>query len=407
MPETPPKPNDNDERRLWFDYIRTLNERRLQASQRSGVTTYVLVATLIGLSYRFGPEIPQFVAQPGNVRAGIAIFVLVTVVIFSFLGTVAAVEMFCAGESEFRATPKSSEALIPFLYGAFALLGGAFICLDVWVAISTFSQTTSAKLFLLTNGLWPAANIAYPTIRYRQLTKKAKNIKNPLPKFSPFRLPRGASLPASALAFIWSILGAIALTRYLKSLPGNGLQPFKAAAITLIVIIIIRYTILRSIGNATGAQYFGLERDIVLNRMAPAEIRERYLRDLSGPDMAQWLDESFIALDHKEAFLGQELESARNKLKEISSISTDYQAERKQRAGVVIGRLRKALEDCISQYQVLTFQGKLFLNTYNTQDEKVALRGRFAVLDDKFERFQLTVAGASSLLKELENLSPS
>jgi len=59
--------NESDERKLWFDYIKTLNARQLGAAQRSGVTTYVLLVTLIGIIYRFGPHVPQFVAQQ---RAG-------------------------------------------------------------------------------------------------------------------------------------------------------------------------------------------------------------------------------------------------------------------------------------------------------------------------------------------------
>jgi hypothetical protein len=85
MPEIPQNLNDNEERKLWFEYIKTLNERRLQSSQRSGVTTYVLVATLIGLLYRFGPDVPQFVTQPDKVRAAVTSFVLITVIVFSFL----------------------------------------------------------------------------------------------------------------------------------------------------------------------------------------------------------------------------------------------------------------------------------------------------------------------------------
>ena len=252
--------------------------------------------------------------------------------------------------------------MIPFAIGIFALLVAFFISLDVWVALSTFSRTTFTRVVLFTNALWLAINIAFLVVRYRQLIRKAKDITNPVPKFSLFRQPRWSNLPGSALTFIWSIVGTVALVRYLETLPGDGLQAFKAAGITFIVIAIIGYMVLQSVFNATGAQYFGLERDIVLNRMTPAEIRERYLRDLSGPDMIQWLDDSFVTLKQKEQHLWQELESAKAKVKEIAAINPEYPAERKQRAGVALADLRKSLADCLSQYEVLAFQGGFFVD---------------------------------------------
>jgi len=397
-------PNDSDERKLWFEYIKTLNERQLQKSQRSGITTYVLLATLVGLLYRFGPQIPQFMAQADKVRASTTIFVLVTVAVSSFYGAVLGVEIFCAGEGDFRATPKSAEALSRTFYGSFAFVGVAFICLEVWTAISSFPQTKFTKYFLLTHALWLAVNIAFPLFSYRRLAKEAKDIKNPLPRFSPFRYPRRAVLPSVAWTFIWSALATVSLEQYLRTVPGYGLQPFKAAGITLIAMVIVIYMIARSIGNATQQQYFGLERDIVLNRMTPEEIRERYLRDLSGPDMAQWLDEAVITLDRKEEHLQQELDSAQGKVKEISAISVAYPAERKERAALAINRLRKALEDCVYEYDVLSFQTDFFVKSYKTPEENEALNRRFTAWAEKYRAFRLKAAEATRVLAELTKI---
>jgi hypothetical protein len=398
-------PNDSDERKLWFEYIKTLNERQLQKSQRSGITTYVLLATLIGLLYRFGPQIPQFLGQADKVRAGVTIFVLLTVAVGSFYLAVAAVEMFCAGEDDFRAMPKSAETLIRLFYGSFPFVGVAFICLEVWIAISSFPQTKFTKYLLFTHALWLATNIVFPLVSYRRLAKKAKDIRNPLPRFSPLRFPRWGFLSSVAWTFIWSALGTVSLERYLRTLPGYGLQPFKAAGISLIAVVIVGYMIARSVRNATQQQHFGLERDIVLNRMTPEEIREKYLRDLSGPDMAQWLDEALMTLDRKEEHLHGELDLARGKVKEISAISTAYQAERKERATLAINNLRKALQDCAYQYQMLTFQTDFFVKSYKTQEENEALRKRFTAWAEKYRAFEPKAAETTKVLDELTKLA--
>jgi hypothetical protein len=405
MSEILPQPTDNDERRLWFDYIKAVNERRLQSTQRSGITSYVLLATLVGLFYRFGPAVPEFFTQSGKVRAAVAIFVLLTVILLGFSIGMAALEIFCAGEGEFRATPKSAETLIPFFVGVGSFCGAVVILLEVWVAISTFSQMKFAKVVVITNAVWLAVNIIYPIARYRQLARKAKNIKNPLPRFGLFRQPRWSSLLGSCLAFTWTVLGMIALIQYLRTLPNYGIPPFKAAGMGVVVISIISFMVLRSLGDAIQSQYFGLERDIVLNRMAPSEISDRYLRDLSGPDMAQWLDDSLVTLDRKEEHLQLETKSAQEKLKEISQIRVEYGTERKQRAETAILRLRKALDDCLSQYDALTFQADFFLNTYKTQEENVALRERFTILKEKFLAYKERASETLNVLDELAKIT--
>src|ERR1700758_1416379 len=111
MLEPGSEPNTIDERKLWFDYIKTLNERQLQRSQRSGITTYVLLATLLALLYRFGPQLPQFLSEPGNTTTGVTTFVLLAIVVSSALMAILAIGMYCAGDSEFRAAPRSEKTV--------------------------------------------------------------------------------------------------------------------------------------------------------------------------------------------------------------------------------------------------------------------------------------------------------
>ena len=403
MVDPAPRPNDNDERRLWFDYVRTLNERQLSASQRSGVTTYVLLGTLVALLYRFGPQLPQFAAEPDQVRASLVLFVLLVVELTSFLIMIIVIGEYCAGDDEFRATPKTREALISGFYGAVAVVGVAFISLEVRIAVS--STDHFRRYVLLAHAFWLLLCVAFPIVRYRQFAKKAKGLSNPLPRFNLFRQPPQANLVSAVLPLIWSVLGAICLGRYLETFSDYGIRPFKAAGIGLITISILVYLLLRFLADASQQKYFGLERDIVLNRMTPAEIRERYLRDLSGPDMAQWLDDALATLEARENHLQREYEAAQGKLREITSINSEYRAERKERAKSAASNLRKAIDDCISHYQVLTFQTEIFVGSYKTPEENEALKQRLKLWTERFDAFVSRKSSVLALLGELEKMA--
>jgi hypothetical protein len=392
MLDTPSRSNDSDDRKLWFDYIKTLNERQLQAAQRSGITSYVLLGTLLGLLYRFGPALPGFIAKPENVGNSIVIFTLLTVVLSSFFFTVLALQAYLGGEGEFRAVPKSSEGAISVVYGILILVGAVGISLEVWIGVLSADRFRRYVLFV--HAAWLTVNVVYPIFRYRQHARKAKDIKNPLPRFDVLRMPPWTGLIACVLTVIWFVLGGISLIRYLRTLSNYGLQPFKAASVGIILISIVGYMILRSLGKSNQHRYFGLERDIVLNRMTPAEIRERYLRDLSGPDMAQWLDDAFVTVDSREEHLNRERDSAQEKLKDIAAINAEYRVERKERAEAVAQGLRKAIDDCMSQYDVLTFQTVFFAGSYKTQEENEALEQRFKLLKVKIGVFKEKVSEA-------------
>jgi hypothetical protein len=157
--------NDDDDRKLWFDYVKTLNERQLQALQRSGVTNYVLLGTLVGLLYRFGPRIPQFLEQPDNVRMGLTVFALLAVVLSSVLIGVIGLGSYLGGEGDFRAVPKSSEHYFPFLYGMVLFVFAAFISFEVWVGISRSGNFQ--EYLLLPHGLWLTLQTVFSILLYR------------------------------------------------------------------------------------------------------------------------------------------------------------------------------------------------------------------------------------------------
>jgi hypothetical protein len=395
--------NDADDRKLWFDYIHSLNERQLQESQRSGVTTYVLLGTIVALIYRFGPHLPQFLTRIDTVKASITIFVLLVVGLTSFDMTVYAIGHYLAGGNEFRAVPKSSQTLIPFLYGFLSVVILGFVSLETWVAIS--SADRFRKYVLLGHALFWVFTAILFLFRYGQAVRKARTLRNLLPHFDLFRQSPRANLVAVVLPVTWIVLVAVCLVRYAKILPGYGLQPFKAAIVAFIAIAIVAYLTGRNVANASRQKYFGLERDIVLNRMTSSEIRERYLRDLSGPDMAQWLDDALAKLEAKERELESEQERAEGRVKEIVAIDPGYRAERRERAKAASGGLDRAIDEYLSQCKVLTFQTEVFVSNYMTADEIKALRQRFEILKTRTATLAERLESARAVLINLKELA--
>jgi hypothetical protein len=86
MPDSSPSHSDDspesfDERKLWFDYVKTLNERRLHSAQKSGLTAYGLLVLLGGLLYKFVPQVPLFLATPDLPLVGVVTLGLELIVI--------------------------------------------------------------------------------------------------------------------------------------------------------------------------------------------------------------------------------------------------------------------------------------------------------------------------------------
>jgi len=381
------EPNNIDERKLWFEYIKTLNERELQRAQRSGINTYVLLATLVALLYRFGPQLPQFINQPDNIVLGVTIFILLTINVCGVVMVTFAISMYCAGDTEFRAAPKSERTITSVVYALFALAGAGFICLECWVARSDIHLPRFGRYFLFAYAGWLVLNFVYPVVKFGQLAKKAKEIKNVLPRFTPFRTPPWTGLVFLPVGLIWLICGSILIVAYIRPLPDYGLRPIKAASISLIVIFIVGYMFLRSIGSVTRHKYFGLERDIVLNQMTPAEIRSKYLSEFTGPDMVQWLDDALAGLDAREDRLRRAQDSALDQSKEIAKINVEYRAERRERVQPIIKELAEAMGECLSHHTLLHTQMRLFITGYVTNEEAGALRVKFLDYDRRFKEF--------------------
>jgi hypothetical protein len=402
MLDTLPKPNDSDERKLWFDYIKTLNERQLQNAQRTGITNYVLAATLFGLVYRFGPQAPQFLIDHDKVGLSAILFVFEAVLFISISRILLSLLAYCRGASEFRAQPASHDAASRVLFGIFTVIAIAFAYLAIEVARSSPNLSRFGKWFLYIYAANLVLDGAYPLFHYIRPPKKAGSLRTP--RFPLFRISPGIASTNVLLSLIWTIAGGKLLTAYVKTAPPYWMQCLKASSICLLFIAIVCFAFLRSIINSPTHRYFRLERDIVLNRLTPTEIRSRYLHDLSGPDMVQWLDDALTTLGEKEERLQSAQDSAQQKLAEIAKISGEYGAERRERARAAAADLTRTMEDCLSQHELLTSQTKMFIKTYRTKEETEALTAKGDLVTKRFNEFKEKKAERLTLFDELKKI---
>ncbi len=400
MLDTLPKPNDIDERKLWFDYIKTLNERQLHNSQRTGITTYVLVATLLGLVYRFGPQAPQFLIDYDKASISATFFVFEAILFISVARIVIWLLAYCRGASEFRALTASHHAASRVVLGILTVIAIAFAYLAIRVARSNPSLSSFGKWFLYISAVSLVFDEAYPLFHYIRPPKKVGSLRSP--RFPLFRDSPGFASANLLFSLIWTIAGSNLLMAYVKTAPPYWMQCLKASWISLLFIVIVCFVFLRSISDSLTHKYFRLERDIVLNRLTPTEIRSRYLHDLSGPDMAQWLDDALTTLGEKDERLRSAQDSAQQKLAEIAKISAEYGAERRERAKSAAADLTRTMEDCLSQYELLTSQTIMFTKSYTTKEETDALKEKSDVVAKKFNEFKEKKAERLALYDELK-----
>lgn len=301
MPDGASRPGDYDERKLWFEFLKTVNDRHLQSAQRSGITSYVLVATILGLLYKFGEKFPSFYHGAGNLRSCGILFVLLGIGLSSLLFILASVMIASAGDSEFRADSERDESIKGVLQAIGVVVGVVWIGFDIWASRSGIDRLT--RYILWSHAAWVFLNVATPIIQYQLRVRSAKNIEHPIPRFSALRIPSKFSFVLFGVSSVWFGSATACLYRYLAALPGSGIGPLKAASIALTICSLAFFVVYRVIQSAGRYPYLGLELAIVLNRLSTSQIRQRYLSELSGPDMAQWLHGVFESLEQAEAKL--------------------------------------------------------------------------------------------------------
>ncbi len=322
-----------DERKLWLEYLKSLNQRRLQSAQRSGLTSYALLATLAGLLYKFTPSVPKFLAAHDKLHASFVIFVLEADALIFFLSFLGSLLQYCTIEWERRAIPETKKRIGFIASGVVYSSILALASFQAWVGSRLDFPNRFVKWSVIIIAALLVAQVLVPGIQETQKIRRARKHKIPAPRFTSTPLVPGSSaLAASILLIGLSILTVAALIVFMMKLAIDWVVPLTAASVSLSCLIICEVLFLRTLVRMGEGTYDTLERDILLDRLGVEEIRARFIRLTLGPDVATWLDELLNGLKSSHEALSVQFEASRRSIQEISAINSQYTIERSSRA---------------------------------------------------------------------------
>lgn len=370
-----PSSSEGEQKKIWFDYIRTLNERRLQSAQRSGFTTYLLLAALVGLAYRFVPRLPSFLNTPGSVRAATAFFLL-QADLLCFAGMALVVlASYCAEGTEFRIVPEHRRRATQIGLATLILLMASFAIVHVLVVWRFSPASPWVRGGLTVLGLYWISNSISVTWKESRKVRKSRANKVPIPRFSALQFEPTLLLSSlvAAVSGLLAVVSGASLILYSISFPTDWTQPWKAASVSLGFILLSLYMLNRWGLSIGGNNYLELERDIVLRDLTVEEIRTTFVKQLVGLDASQWLEGLINQLKASNKELAESYESGRKQLQEIQGIDAAYSAERVSRANKLVEGLDKQTAKHALQLKQLTFRLELFFDTYLGPKERQAL----------------------------------
>src|SRR5260370_6657108 len=190
-----PLPNDSGERKLWLDYLKGLNDRRLQSARNSGLTNYALVALLGAALFWSIQRLPWLLSIPGAVHASMVSFVFAANAVLYCLLSYILLLYYCVGEIENRVRPEPQRRIQNTLLGITSLARMAFTLFQLWAGIRLMFPSRFTKWSVLGFGLWWALNIAYSIAKGAKTLRRALKSKIALPHFTVSEIDPNIPLP--------------------------------------------------------------------------------------------------------------------------------------------------------------------------------------------------------------------
>ena len=394
-----------DERKLWLDYLRSLNERRLQAAQRSGWTNRVLLAILAGLLYRFVPQAPEVVKNAPEFSASLVTITLATDAVAYLLIALVFLFYYCAGGVEHRVMPEPKRRSSNIILWTSLILAITFSLFQVLVGLRVQFPSRFVRWSVISLGVWWALNVLWGLKKQVQVVRRARAQKMPVPRFTASTLaPNWQSLFAAGIVLSIAVFSSITLVVYLEDLSIHWVGPVGAASVSLTCFAICGVLFYRGLSHASEGTYEILERDILLDQLDAKEIRSRFIARTLGADTVAWLDELLAGLKTDEECLTKACESARERLQQINSIDAQYPNERNARAGRLRDDLSAAIEQHKTRVQNLQFQVEVFFDAHRTQIEREALDRWVGDLRGTAQERKKLILSAREILAQVDQL---
>jgi hypothetical protein len=327
---------EESERRLWFDYISKLNDRRLQETSSSGATSWVLLGVETAILYRCVPRFGNFIAIPGALVAAAILLVLEADAVMISVFGMGCLLSYSNQSGRKRLLPKTSERV----RGLFS-----WITLGVFLSLSTiqlflaftFGGPAFVKWTLVLVALVWAGGVATKAYQDLSVILKKRRLGVVIPDLSFAKTPEPSEMPSSsfffvAVLFVLSVGSMFTYLHYLNGSPAGRLIPLSAATYALVFLTIGDILFVRVLGDSSRMAYYDLERSILVDNLTPNEIKNRFITELLGRELGEWVKSFTEKLEAKVLSFRAAIDSIDKRAREVEAIDTALVYERRGRA---------------------------------------------------------------------------
>jgi len=403
--EARPDQLSDPDRKLWFDYLSRLTDRRSQESKESGATTWVLLGVAVAILYKAVPSIPDVSSIPGMVRTIFLMLLLELNAAFCLVVLVAGLASYAFGSTETRLIPRSTERLHKL--SSAIVLGLEFVVGIVQIVVGrTVTGASWVKCTLLVFGGFYLLNACYSVIKKIKTARVSKSRGAPPPRFHVSTL--AYPIPTMCIHLLLGALAFVGMGQYLKLLgqtaPG-WLVPLSASTYALAFFGILAILLGRTLDAASQHAYQSLERAILVENLSAAEIRSRFVEQLLGSGVRDWLREITNGLKSEEETLERTVESIKKRVPEIEAIDAGNVGERELKGKELARQLVAAIEKRKASIQRYQFQLAEYFGSGHSGSETDFLKVMNAELSEWLQRVKVRASNTAAVLAEIQALS--
>jgi hypothetical protein len=295
-----PPASDESERRLWFDYLGRINDRQVRSRGSSGATSWALLGVLIAILYKTIPNISDLLSRPEDIKSTFVLSLLESDTILFFLIAYVALLSFYMGVVQTRVHTEQEVRLQWISH--FVIL-----TIQLTMAVGHFAAArrvvlgaSHLKWFMASIGIMWSANFLSLARGFTGKLRRARRLKIAAPWFKGAKVdPKQGSLILLGFCVTVATISSFGFFWYVLILRRSGadiLFPFAASGYAIVILGILGALANKGIAIIATTSYDTLEREIVLERLSPAEIRTRFINQLIGLPAVDWLKDQTSAL---------------------------------------------------------------------------------------------------------------
>ncbi len=359
LPKETPQSTADSQRKLWFEYLSKLNDREIQSASASGFTPWALVAVAAAIIYQCVPQIPAFLSIPGVAKTSVLILLLEIDTLFFVGCSIVFMIVYSGPNLTSRLLPEHNIRAARTRTSALRILV-AGVAVAHFLVFRQVSNFRFVRGVLFAYGLLWFVNLAFGIWQDFKMAREAKKLGLPLPAFT---VTKGSAVMATPVgALIVFVLGAIPLTAlflYVRSLARAGapwVSLLGATADVLVVVAVLGTLFVLAVNSESRGIFLALERDIVLENFSPSEIRERFMRDIFGHSVGDWLETVFQKRRESIVRMIALTESMMPHVEEIEALDTNFPIERAGRAERLKAELDARSTVCAQELRGFVFQ---------------------------------------------------